>query len=140
MDRRPTDTATRKRRRAHALGLNAETLAAWYLRLTGWRVLKHRYKTGAGEIDLIVKRGKIVAFVEVKARKTRLAALEAVTPASQKRIARAAKIFVARHPKAGFYTLRFDIVIIRPWALPERVVNAFEAGELKNPRQETGAG
>jgi len=127
MGRQIKDAATRKRRRAHALGLNAETLAAWYLRLTGWRILKHRYKTKAGEIDLIAKRGKTVAFVEVKARKSRRAALEAVTPASQKRIVRAAKIFVSQHAKAGFYTLRFDIVIIRPWALPERIVNAFEA-------------
>jgi putative endonuclease len=127
MARRRDTTSTQKRRRAHALGLNAESLAAWYLRLTGWRILKRRYKTKAGEIDLIAKRGKTVAFVEVKARKTRRAALEAVTPASQQRIARAAKIFVSQHAKAGFYTLRFDIVIVCPWTLPERIVNAFEA-------------
>ena len=127
MARRATHTETAKRRRAHALGLSAEHLAAWYLRLTGWRILKHRYKTKAGEIDLIAKRNKTVAFVEVKARKSRRAALEAVTPASQRRITKAAKIFVSQHAKAGFYTLRFDIVIIRPWALPERIVNAFEA-------------
>lgn len=91
-----------KRQRAHKRGLAAETWAAWYLRLTGWRILKRRYKTKAGEIDLIAKKRKTVAFVEVKARKTRDAALEAVTPASQKRIAKAAKIFVSQHPKAGF--------------------------------------
>lgn len=122
---RSKDTA--RRRKAHALGLSAETWAAWYLRLTGWRILKHRYKTKAGEIDLIAKRRKTVAFVEVKARRSRLAALEAVTPASQRRITKAAKIFVTEHPKAGFYTLRFDIVIVRPWALPERIENAFDA-------------
>ncbi|MCV0425995.1 MAG: YraN family protein [Roseibium sp.] len=119
--------AADKRRRAYAQGLSAETWAAWYLRLTGWRILKHRYKTKVGEIDLIAKRRKTVAFVEVKARKSRRAALEAVTPASQKRISRAAKIFVAQHPKAGFYTLRFDVIVIRPWALPERIANAFDA-------------
>lgn len=116
-----------KRQKAHKRGLAAETWAAWYLRLTGWRILKRRYKTKAGEIDLIAKKRKTVAFVEVKARKTRDAALEAVTPASQKRIAKAAKIFVSQHPKAGFFTLRFDIVVVRPWALPERIENAFEA-------------
>ncbi len=120
---------TRKRRKAHARGLSAESLAAWYLRLTGWRILKRRYKTGAGEIDLIAKRRKTVAFIEVKARETRRAALEAVSPASQRRITRAARIFVADHPKAGFYTLRFDVIVIRPWALPERIENAFEAWE-----------
>jgi putative endonuclease len=121
--------ATARRRRAHALGLSAESLAAWYLRLTGWRILKRRYRTGAGEIDLIAKRRKTVAFVEVKARRSRDAALEAVTPASRQRIIRAAKIFVAEHPRAGFYSLRFDVVVIRPWALPERIPNAFEARE-----------
>jgi putative endonuclease len=120
-------SGTEKRRTAHALGLSAETWAAWYLRLTGWRILKRRYKTKSGEIDLIAKRRKTVAFVEVKARKNRQAALEAVTPASQKRISRAARIFVTEHPKAGFFTLRFDVVIIRPWAMPERIENAFEA-------------
>lgn len=117
------------RRKAHALGLSAESRAAWYLRLTGWRILKRRYKTRVGEIDLIVKKRKTVAFVEVKARKTRQAAMDAVTPASQERITRAAKIFVSEHPKAGFFTLRFDVIIIRPWTLPERIENAFEARE-----------
>ncbi|MEM5583267.1 MULTISPECIES: YraN family protein [unclassified Roseibium] len=119
--------ATDRRRRAHALGLSAENLAAWYLRLTGWRILKQRYKTKAGEIDLIAKRRKTVAFIEVKARKTRRAALDAVTPASRNRITRAARIFVAEHARAGFYTLRFDVIVVRPWALPERIENAFEA-------------
>ncbi len=129
MAARKTSGGTRARQSAHRRGLSAETWAAWYLRLTGWRILKRRYKTRAGEIDLIAKRRKTVAFVEVKARKTRLAALEAVTPMTQKRISRAAKIFVAQHPKAGFFTLRFDIVIVRPWTLPERIENAFEAWE-----------
>ncbi|WP_422020505.1 YraN family protein [Roseibium sp.] len=118
---------TESRRKAHTRGLSSENFAAWYLRLTGWRILKQRYKTKAGEIDLIAKKRKTVAFIEVKARKSRQAALEAVTPASQQRIVRAAKIFVSEHPKAGFFTLRFDVMIIRPWALPERIVNAFEA-------------
>jgi len=118
---------TESRRKAHTRGLSAENFAAWYLRLTGWRILKQRYKTKAGEIDLIAKKRKTVAFIEVKARKSRQAALEAVTPASQQRIVRAAKIFVAEHPKAGFFTLRFDVMIIRPWAVPERILNAFEA-------------
>ena len=119
-------SGSKRRRKAHARGHSAERWAAWYLRLTGWRILKRRYKTRAGEIDLIAKKRKTVAFVEVKARKTRAAALEAVTPASQRRIANAARIFVTEHPKAGFFTLRFDVIVIRPWALPERIENAFD--------------
>jgi len=127
MGRGHQETGRRDRKRAFRLGLSAEAYAAWALRLTGWRILKRRYKTKAGEIDLIAKKRKTVAFIEVKARKTRTAALEAVTPAAQKRIIRAAKIFVTEHPKAGFYTLRFDVMVVRPWAWPERIVNAFQA-------------
>jgi len=116
-----------KRRKAHAWGLSAETRAAWALRLSGWRILKHRYKTKVGEIDLIAKKRKTIAFVEVKARKTREDALSAITPASQRRITQAAKLFVSEHPKAGFYTLRFDVMIVRPWTWPERITNAFPA-------------
>lgn len=115
--------------RAYKLGLSAEARAAWALRLTGWRILKQRYKTKAGEIDLIAKRGKVVAFIEVKARRNRLSALVAVTPNSQRRIIRAAKIFVAEHPKAAFFTLRFDVIIVRPWSWPEKITNAFEGRE-----------
>jgi len=118
---------TQRRKKAYGLGLSAESRAAWALRLTGWRILKRRYKTKAGEIDLIAKKGKTVAFVEVKARKTRRAAMEAVSPTNQRRIIRAARIFVAEHPKAGFHSLRFDVVIVRPWRWPERIANAFQA-------------
>ncbi|TWI82896.1 putative endonuclease [Roseibium hamelinense] len=117
---------SKKRKKAYAVGLTAETKAAWALRLSGWRILKRRYKTKAGEIDLVAKKRKTVAFIEVKARKNRQAAMEAVTPASQKRIVKAARIFVAEHPKAAFFTLRFDVIIVRPWAWPERISNAFD--------------
>lgn len=116
---------SRDRRKAYRWGLSAESLAALSLRLRGWRILKRRYKTPAGEIDLIAKRRKTVIFVEVKARRSLAAALEAVTPAARRRIIRAAKIFVAEHPKAGFFTLRFDVVVVRPWRWPSHIENAF---------------
>lgn len=125
--RAPKSKQTQSRQRAHAYGISAETYAAWFLRLKGWRILKRRYKTKVGEIDLIAKRGKTVIFVEVKARRSRDAALEAVTLKNQKRVSRAAKIFVSKHPKAGFYTLRFDVVLVCPWQLPEHLPNAFYA-------------
>ncbi|ADZ68476.1 YraN family protein [Polymorphum gilvum] len=113
------------RRRAYRLGLGAETLAAWALRLKGWRILARRFKAGPGEIDLVARKGNIVAFVEVKARRSRDAALEAITPASRRRIVRAAKVFVARHPKAVFHTLRFDVVLVVPGRWPEHIEDAF---------------
>ncbi|MEJ8475028.1 YraN family protein [Roseibium algae] len=123
----PLNQGRNKRQQAHKLGLSGEFRAALALQLTGWRILKRRYKTKVGEIDLIAKRGKTVIFVEVKARRSREAAMDAVTPASQRRIVKAAKIFITEHPKAGLFTLRFDVMIIRPWRWPERIINAFPA-------------
>ena len=58
------------RQLAEARGRKAESLAAWWLRLKGWRILARRTRVPGGEVDLIAKRGRIVAFVEVKLRST----------------------------------------------------------------------
>ena len=59
-----------RRRTAEASGRTGETIAAWYLRIKGWRILATRVRTPAGEVDLVAKRGKLIAFVEVKTRAT----------------------------------------------------------------------
>ena len=66
------------RRAGYARGLVAEGIAAWVLRLKGYRVLATRYRTPLGEIDIVARRGKVLAFVEVKARPTVEAGLEAI--------------------------------------------------------------
>ena len=116
------------RQAAYRLGLKAETLAAWWLRAKGYRILARRLKTPAGEIDLVARRGSTVAFVEVKARAGRDQAIEAVTPQTQRRIVRAAEMWLSRRPDHAALTLRFDIVAIVPGRLPLHLANAFEAG------------
>lgn len=116
-----------KRREAERRGRRAETLAAWLLRLKGYRVLARRYRTPAGEIDLIVRRGRAVAFVEVKERADEVAALEAVTPAARKRIANAAALWVSRHPAAADFDLRFDMVLACPGRLPRHIPAVFDS-------------
>ena len=54
---------------AEQRGRGAERIAAWWLRLRGWRILAQRARVPGGEVDLIARRGRIVAFVEVKARR-----------------------------------------------------------------------
>jgi putative endonuclease len=116
-----------KRREAERRGRRAETLAAWLLRLKGYRVLARRYRTPAGEIDLIVRRGRAVAFVEVKERADEVAALEAVTPAARRRIANAAALWVSRHPAAAALDLRFDMVLACPGRLPRHIPSVFDS-------------
>jgi len=66
------------RKTGYSKGLRAETLAAWYLRFKGYRILAMRYKTRVGEIDLIARRGRSLVFAEVKWRPDRRTAMEAV--------------------------------------------------------------
>ncbi len=114
-----------RKRRAYRLGHAAEWAAALWLMAHGYRLLARRYKTKLGEIDLIVKRGNIVAFVEVKARASLEAAEDAVTAAGERRIRNAADIWLARHPAAEGLTFRFDLLLIAPWRLPKHLPNAF---------------
>ena len=72
--RRPAPS--RDRRVAEAAGRRGERLAGWWLRLKGWDILDRRVRTAAGEVDLVARRGTLVAFVEVKTR----AALPASPP------------------------------------------------------------
>lgn len=111
--------------RAHRFGLFAERLAAWGLRLRGYQILARRYRTKVGEIDLIVRRGDIVAFVEVKARRDLDTALGAVTPQAQKRIVRAAYRFISSYPALAGCELRFDIVAMAPPFFWRHLDNAF---------------
>ena len=60
-----------KRQQAERSGRDGETRAALWLRAKGWQVLDRRVKTAAGEIDLVAKRGRLVAFIEVKWRQKR---------------------------------------------------------------------
>ena len=92
--------ATADRRRAWRRGRTAEGLAVLLLRLKGWRVLARRYRTPVGEIDIIARRGRTLAFVEVKARDGAATAAEAAARRQRGRIERAARWFLAHHPEA----------------------------------------
>ena len=59
-----------RRARAERAGRRGETLAACWLMLGGWRVIARRVKTPRGEVDLVVRRGRTLCFVEVKWRAT----------------------------------------------------------------------
>jgi putative endonuclease len=111
---------------AELFGRRGETLAAWFLRLKGYRILASRFKTPMGEIDLVARRFGVLVFVEVKARKSGSIA-DAWIAVNDRRITRAAGYFLARHPRYAGADLRYDVIFLAPLAWPRHVVNAFDA-------------
>jgi putative endonuclease len=103
---------TEARQKAHRLGHAGERRAVWRLRLAGYSILARRYKTPLGEIDIVARRGDVLAFVEVKARSEIEAATFALRGNQFGRVARAASLFVARHPQYAAHSLRFDAVLV----------------------------
>lgn len=113
------------RQRAHLYGLRAEWMAQVWLMAKGYRCLARRYSIKGGEIDLIMKRGDTVAFVEVKARANIDDAEIAIDRRKIDRIAKAARRWTALNPWAMSFCLRGDAVYIAPRRWPRHVVSAF---------------
>ncbi|HEV2866793.1 MAG TPA: YraN family protein [Allosphingosinicella sp.] len=113
-----------KRQRAERGGRRAERIAAWWLRLKGWRILAMRARTPVGEVDLIARRGRTVAFVEVKARSSDDAAGMALDEFRLRRVARAAEALAPRYAGPAD-TTRIDAMFIVPRRLPRHLVNVW---------------
>jgi putative endonuclease len=113
------------RRRAERFGRWAELAAVWRLRLKGFRILHQRYRSRAGEIDLIARRGNLLVFVEVKARGDIEAAAYAISPRQRRRIIRAGESYIAAKPQLAALDLRFDAVLVAPWRLPIHLPGAW---------------
>ena len=114
-----------RRRRAESRGRRAETIAAWFLRLKFYRILARRYRTPAGEIDLIARRGRTIVFIEVKQRPTETEGRDAVTRTASRRSSRAAALWIAAHPAAADFDQRFDVVVALPRRLPRHLTGVF---------------
>jgi putative endonuclease len=116
---------------AEVWGRRGETLAAWALRLKGYRILSRRLKTPLGEIDMVaLPLFGPVCFVEVKARASHDAAILSVAPAQRTRIARAANLYLAGRPELTGRGARFDIVAVAPGRWPRHHADAWRAGDL----------
>ena len=113
------------RAKAEKRGHLAELVAVMYLRLKGYRLLAQRFKTSQGEVDLIMRRRDVTAFIEVKARGSHDHGVEAVTNTQSKRIAAAARFWMARDKISNRNFCRFDIVVVSPYLLPQHIENAF---------------
>lgn len=115
------------RQRNYRRGHLAEYAALVYLCGKLYRPLVRRYKTPVGEIDLIVKRGRTLVFVEVKQRKQRDDAAFAVHGKNQSRVVRAAQYFLSAHPEFELHQVRFDVCLIPWYGWPHHLRNAFQS-------------
>ena len=119
---------TGARQRAESRGRRAERVAAWWLRLKGYRILAMRVRTPLGEIDLVARRGRTLIFVEVKARDRLDIAQQALHPSARARIERATRLVMARFGRATDVAVRIDAVLVVPGAWP-RHIEAIWRGE-----------
>jgi putative endonuclease len=119
------------RQAAEAKGRRSETLAAWALRLKGYRILCRRLKTAQGEIDMVaLPPFGPVCFIEVKARAAHDAAVLSVGAGQRTRIARAANLYLAGRPELTGRGARFDIVAVAPGRWPRHHADAWRVGDL----------
>lgn len=114
-----------KRERAEKQGRAGEGRAALWLQMKGWQVLDRRRKTPLGEIDLIVKRGRVVAFVEVKWRASPAELDHAIDEYRLSRVAAAVEA-VAHEYAAEGEDIRIDVLLLAPGAFPRHIVNAWQ--------------
>jgi putative endonuclease len=120
-------TSKGKKQQTYRHGVWAENMAALYMAGKGYRLLKKRYKTPVGEIDLIFKKKDMLVFAEVKARKDPAAALESLTPSMRGRITQAALYYLSEHNLADC-ACRFDLITVTPPFAIHHLDNAWEAG------------
>lgn len=105
-------------------GRRAETIAAWWLRLKGWRILAQRVRTPRGEVDLVARRGRTLAFVEVKARSTAEASAFALDEYRLRRVAAAAEALAPRYARPGD-DIRIDALFVIPGRWPRHLANVW---------------
>jgi putative endonuclease len=103
---------------AHRLGHRSEWLAAVLLMARGYQILGFRLKTRAGEIDILARRGRVLAVVEVKRRATLDLALNALTPKQYDRLWSAGRALLRQRPSLAGHVLRIDMVALAPGRVP----------------------
>lgn len=128
----PSSAADNRRWLAWRFGRLGEAVCAWRLRLAGYRVIARDVRMPVGEIDLVVRRGRTLAFVEVKARRAGTEG-EVLTTRQRRRIVRAAAAFLAARPALAACDVRFDLMLVRRSrlgiVLPRHLPGAFRADD-----------
>lgn len=111
------------RHKAERRGRRAESLAALWLIARGWRIVARRRQMPMIEVDIVARRGAILAVIEVKQRATLEAALAALTPSAASRLQQAAAQLAAEHGRSGAKPLaaRVDLIALAPGRWPRHI-------------------
>jgi putative endonuclease len=121
--------AVLRRQRAQRRGRVAEWLCLWHLRLRGWHILARGWRCPAGEIDIVARRGKVLAIIEVKSRGEFAAAAAGFATRPRGRIARAAEAFLLQRSDLAGLDLRFDLMLVAPRRLPRHWRGAWRTDD-----------
>lgn len=114
-----------KRRKALRRGALAEYRAVLCLLLKGYRIVAFRYRTKLGEIDIIARKGNLIACVEVKARRSLEDSVFAVSDFAQRRIRAASDLWLGKQRDSTELSIRYDIISVMPWRWPVHLPDAF---------------
>jgi putative endonuclease len=115
-----------ERQAAFRVGISAESRAAAFLIVKGFRILARRWRSPLGEIDIVARRRRLLVFAEVKARPTIDEAAESVNVRQRRRIAAAAEIWLAANPDDSIRDIRFDAILVVPGKIPQHIPAAFD--------------
>lgn len=113
------------RAQAEQAGRKAEQFAALALQLKGYVIVARRAKNVRGEVDLIARRGKVLAFIEVKMRQKTSDPATILTPAQMQRIINGATGWAAGRPWTRNCQWRYDFVLVTPWRWPLHLRDAW---------------
>ena len=132
--RAPSPARQARGARGRAEGHAAEWAAAAWLMLHGWRILGFRLKTPRAEIDLLARRGGVLAVVEVKRRRERDLAAGALHASQAARLLAAGEMLQARRPALKGLALRLDTVALAPGRWPRHIPGVHaQVRELRRP-------
>ncbi|MDE2341638.1 MAG: YraN family protein [Alphaproteobacteria bacterium] len=112
------------RKMAEQRGHWGERRAALWLRLKGWRIVGQRVRVAQGEVDIIARRGRTLAFIEVKTRKNAADLDTAIDAYRLRRVAAAAQALVHKYARAS-ESIRIDVILIAPGAWPRHLKNVW---------------
>ncbi len=114
-----------KTKNSYKTGVLAEFIACVFLTLKFYRIIKLRYKSFSGEIDIIALKGKTLVFVEVKKRASENVLFDSITNKQKQRIINAAHIYLSRNKAFASYNKRFDAIFIRNNFVPKHIKSAW---------------